>query len=115
MTRYLTARAAYASAILAALPISHIAMGATKNPDYEVTRRVVNYSDLDITHDAGAAVLYARIVAATRQVCDPPALVYGELRTHAAQCLEHALDQAVTDVDSPALTNYHLTRVKPRS
>ena len=115
MTRYFTTRAAYASAILAVLPISHFAMGATDEPNYEAARRVVNFADLDINHEAGAAVLYARIVSAARQVCDPPFPFYREPRasTHAAQCFAHAVDQAVTDVGAPALTTYHLAKVNP--
>jgi UrcA family protein len=113
MTRYFTARAAYASAILAVLPLSHVAMGATVEPNYEAAQRVVNFADLDVTRDAGAAVLYTRIVAAARWVCDPPIPLYGELRAHAARCFEHAVDQAVTDVGVPALTTYHLAKVKP--
>jgi UrcA family protein len=64
----------------------------------------VNFADLDISKPAGAHVLYGRIVAAARQVCE-----LNQFQTLAAKrlmnnCIDHAIDKAVRDVDSPAVT-----------
>jgi UrcA family protein len=117
MNLYVTARAraVCVSALLAALPISHVAMGATAESNYEVARRVVTFADLDITHDTGVAVLYSRIVTAARQVCDPPIFLYGDWRAvaHAARCFDEAVKRAVDEVDVPALTTYRLAKSDP--
>jgi UrcA family protein len=65
----------------------------------------VNYADLDISKPAGAKVLYSRIVAAAKQVC----VFDGYSRDMAAMhwmqvCTDRAIDNAVRDVDSPALS-----------
>jgi UrcA family protein len=64
----------------------------------------VSYADLDISKPAGAKVLYRRIVKAAYQVCE----INGYDSFGAAQlvkrCVDHAIDKAVKDVDSPALS-----------
>lgn len=66
--------------------------------------RKVSYADLDISKPAGAKVLYSRIVAAARQVCEVHG--YSDLSTarRVNQCTDHAIDKAVKEVDSPALS-----------
>jgi UrcA family protein len=79
------------------------ALSATRAEDDPPTQRV-NYADLDISKPAGAKVLYSRIVAAARRVCELHG--YKDLTTmHWVQvCTDHAIDNAVRDVDSPALS-----------
>src|SRR5277367_1455885 len=64
----------------------------------------VSYADLDISKPAGAKVLYRRIVKAANEVCQ----VSGFESLGAAQltkrCVDHAIDNAVKDVGSPALS-----------
>jgi UrcA family protein len=64
----------------------------------------VSYADLDISKPAGAKVLYGRIVRAAKQVCE----VTGYDSLGAAQlmnrCVDLAIDKAVKDVGSPALS-----------
>jgi UrcA family protein len=66
--------------------------------------RKVSYADLDISKPAGAKVLYSRIVSAARQVCELHG--YNDLNTmrRVNQCTDHAIDKAVKEVDSPALS-----------
>jgi UrcA family protein len=67
----------------------------------------VSYADLDISKPAGAQVLYSRIRAAARHVCalqgfDPLLALQSVNR-----CVDLAVDKAVKDVDSPALSALH--------
>jgi UrcA family protein len=64
----------------------------------------VSYADLDISKPAGAKVLYSRIVAAAKKVCSFDG--YTDLGTmHWVRvCTDRAIDNAVRDVDSPALS-----------
>jgi len=64
----------------------------------------VSYADLDISKPAGAKVLYGRIVAAARHVC----ALDGNRDLGSMQwvnkCTDLAIDKAVKDVGSPALS-----------
>jgi UrcA family protein len=64
----------------------------------------VSYADLDISKPAGAQVLYGRIKAAARHVCALNG--YSDLGTMQwmNRCTDRAIDKAVKDVDSPALS-----------
>jgi UrcA family protein len=113
MPRNFTMQTAYVSATLATILASHGAIAATVEPHYEVSQRIVRFADLDITRSAGAATLYARITTAARAVCEP-SLSSQELgfSSQTRQCQEQAIERAITDVNAPALTSYHLTRIK---
>ncbi len=113
MPRNFTMQTAYVSATLATILASHGAIAATVEPHYEVSQRIVRFADLDITRSAGAATLYARITVAARAVCEP-SLSIRELgfSSQTQECQEQAIEHAVTDVNTPALTSYHLMRVK---
>jgi len=113
MPRNFTMQTAYVSATLATILASHGAIAATVEPHYEVSQRIVRFADLDITRSAGAATLYARITTAARAVCEP-SLGSQELglSSQTRQCQEQAIERAITDVNAPALTSYHVTRIK---
>jgi UrcA family protein len=66
--------------------------------------KTVKFDDLNITTAAGAKVLYRRIQTAAVEVC--PAQMSYSLRMEQAQraCVDHAIDNAVRKVNSPALT-----------
>jgi UrcA family protein len=72
--------------------------------DDSLPSRKVSYADLDISKAAGAKVLYSRIAAAARQVCELNG--YKDLNTmrRVNQCTDHAIDNAVKEVGSPALS-----------
>jgi UrcA family protein len=71
----------------------------------------VRFGDLDLGKEAGVASLYARLRNAAEQVCD---LGLGAqalfLSSSQRACVTAALDQAVVNVDRPALTAYHAAR-----
>jgi UrcA family protein len=79
------------------------ALQATRADDGPPSQRV-NYADLDISKPAGAKALYSRIVNAAKHVCAING--YKDLSTtHWVQvCTDRAIDNAVRDVDSPALS-----------
>jgi UrcA family protein len=72
--------------------------------DDGVRSQKVSYADLDISKPAGAKALYSRIVTAARQVCanNGPRDLGAMQQVNA--CTDHAIDKAVKDVDSPALS-----------
>jgi UrcA family protein len=76
----------------------------------ELPQRTVRFSDLDIGHSAGAAVLYSRIKVAAAQVCDQYATRSLEHLTTTRRCMDQAIARAVTEIDVPALTSLYLAK-----
>lgn len=70
----------------------------------DVPTKTVRFSDLDITKSDGAKVLYRRIRAAARDVCEFSAVTDPILRMANHACIEKAVDKAVKDVNAPLLT-----------
>jgi len=68
----------------------------------------VNYSDLDVTHEAGVKALYTRIESAAHKVCEP-AFSLPRLQQRAAwnKCLSNAESNAVQSIGLPALTSLY--------
>jgi UrcA family protein len=97
-----TARAA-ALFLCGAIALCTLQVTARAADDGLPSKRV-SYADLDISKPAGAKVLYSRIVAAARQVCAVNG--YKDLGTmkQVNRCTDHAIDNAVKDVGSPALS-----------
>jgi UrcA family protein len=66
--------------------------------------RKVGYADLDISKPAGARVLYSRIVRAAHQVCGIDQFKNLATEHLVKECTDQAIDKAVNDVGSPALS-----------
>ena len=66
--------------------------------------KTVRFYDLDITKSEGAKVLYSRIRAAARDLCELSTSTDPILRAAIKACIEKAVDQAVEDVNAPMLT-----------
>jgi len=64
----------------------------------------VSYADLDISKPAGAKTLYQRIVSAANRVCSADNYKYLPTRNGVRECTDTAIDKAVKDVGSPALS-----------
>jgi UrcA family protein len=64
----------------------------------------VSYADLDISKPAGAKTLYHRIVAAANRVCSVDTRMYIPTQKGVRECTDTAIDKAVKDVGSPALS-----------
>jgi UrcA family protein len=93
--------------LLAALAGASVAGTATTALADELPQRTVSFSDLDLSHSAGAAVLYSRIKAAAAQVCDQHAVRSLEAFTTTRRCMDQAIAHAVTEMDVPALTSLY--------
>jgi UrcA family protein len=76
----------------------------------DVARVVVQYGDLDLDTERGAAALQRRLVAAAREVCGSPQP--RELKRHreARECMDAAIARAVDEVGSPRLARLHAGR-----
>jgi UrcA family protein len=64
----------------------------------------VSYADLDISKPAGAKVLYKRIVRAANEVCQINGFESFAATQLVNRCMDRAIDNAVKEVDSPALS-----------
>jgi UrcA family protein len=76
----------------------------------EPAKRIVHFTDLDLTRGPGVAVLYARIKSAARDVCEPVNARALESIVSAHRCVEQAIARAVADVSAPGLTGYYLAK-----
>ena len=74
----------------------------------------VNFTDLDLSREAGARTLYQRIKSAADRVCAP--LSGRQLIEHMnrSACVASAVERAVRHVNEPTLTRYYLAR-NPKS
>jgi len=94
---------------LAAVTMASVcAIASAGSPDPS-PQRTVSFADLDITHPAGAAVLYQRIRAAAREVCRSSIghdLNFAELSGY---CVQDAIARAVNEVNTPTLSRYYET------
>jgi UrcA family protein len=71
----------------------------------DVPSKTVKFSDLNIASPAGAKVLYGRIRAAAQDVCRDSSGGDPIQRLAVNACVQKAIDKAVKDVNSPALTS----------
>src|SRR5271156_767375 len=82
---------------LGTLQVAHAA-------DDGVPSRKVSFADLDISKPAGAKVLYGRILRAAKEVCQVNGFQSLAMSQMINRCVDHAIDNAVKDVGSPALS-----------
>ncbi len=97
-----TARAAV-FALCGAITLCTLHMTASA-ADQGLRSEKVTYADLDISKPAGAQVLYKRIMAAAHRVCEINQFKTLALAHRTSTCADHAIDNAVRDVGSPALS-----------
>ena len=72
-----------------------------------VPTQVVRYADLNISSPDGARILYGRIQAAARLVCQFELTSFRHWSGREQACFKHAVDDAVRQVHSPALSQIH--------
>lgn len=85
------------------------AAGAEERFSEPVTK-VVNYADLNLNSPAGAATLYGRLRAAAAVVCKQHESRTLEGMSRQGACFDQAIASAVKQIDSTAVTAYHLAR-----
>jgi UrcA family protein len=73
----------------------------------EFARVRVNYSDLNVNTEAGAAVLYQRIRNAADEVCGTFGVRDLGAEAAAKACKARAIGEAVASVKAPALSQVH--------
>jgi UrcA family protein len=71
---------------------------------------LVKYADLDLSTDAGARTLYARLAAASKRVCPDPGSRDLRMLSLTGTCRQQALDRAVRAVNNTALAAVHSRR-----
>lgn len=67
----------------------------------------VNYSDLDLTTEAGNRLLYQRIRAAADKVCPAVRATGTRIPVRDWRCVDDAVAQAVKGIHSPMLAQVH--------
>jgi UrcA family protein len=82
---------------------------ASDSPAAATVTYPVGYSDLDISTTKGAKTLYLRIRYAAETLCESAA-TWGNKEGEA--CVQKAVNDAVTRVDAPLLSQYHQLRDK---
>jgi UrcA family protein len=86
------------------------AAGSGAAPTLEVDRVVVQYGDLNLDTERGAAALQRRIANAARQVCGSPNPRELVLYRQARECVSAAIERAVDQVGSTRLAELHAGR-----
>jgi UrcA family protein len=82
---------------------------ASDSPATATATRPVGYSDLDISTTKGAKTLYLRIRYVAETLCEGAA-TWGKKEGNA--CVQKAVNDAVTRIDAPLLTQYSQLRSK---
>ena len=82
---------------------------ASDSPATATVTYPVGYSDLDVSTPKGAKTLYLRIRYAAATLCESAA-TWGKNEGNA--CVQRAVNDAVTRVDAPLLTQYSQLRSK---
>jgi UrcA family protein len=96
-------------AIVAMAVSTALFVGATPVQAASITRQaVVNYSDLNLSREAGARELIRRLEAAAWRACGG-APIFGDYRAWAAHhaCTKNAMNDAVANVDQPLVDSLY--------
>ncbi len=91
-----------ASASLVSLAIMSPSYAADESPE----PRTVQFADLDLSKEEGAAALFLRIRRAARTVCERHNSRELARQRRYIDCIDFAISNAVARVDEPMLTEY---------
>jgi UrcA family protein len=95
-------------AVAQSLPGDVVVGVGQRGGDFEVSRKVVHFADLDLSGDAGVKVLYQRITAAADSVCSSLNGSQGlSVQRSRRDCKDTATANAVKEIDHPLLTQLH--------
>ncbi len=99
-------------AAVATVCLAAVAVGAHADEAVNgVPARTVHYADLNLSTQAGAAVLYNRIRNAAEQVCGDVGSRELARAAAAKTCVNRAIFASVQSVNNPKLTREYNTRV----
>ena len=76
----------------------------------DIPTATVKFADLDVSHPAGAALLYSRIQNAAKGVCSPFEGLSAQASARMHACIDHAVARAVASVDKPVLTQLYASK-----
>ena len=96
-------------AVIAAVLVSGASQARSVD---DLRQRVVNYSDLNLSNEAGAAVLYQRITRAAHAVCELPIPWDAVAAARVRKCIHAARARSVNEINAPELTRYFESRQK---
>jgi UrcA family protein len=95
----------FTMAAVAAVCLASVTVGAhAGGVAFEAPARTVHYSDLNLSTQAGAAVLYKRIRNAAIEVCGDVDSRRLDEAAAAQACVDRAIATSVRSVNSPKLT-----------
>jgi UrcA family protein len=101
----------FALAAVAAVCLTAVAVGAHADDAVNgVPARTVHYADLNLSTQAGAAILYNRIRYAAEHVCGDVGSRELARAMAAKACVNRAIFASVQSVNSPTLTREYNTR-----
>lgn len=83
------------------------AIGSAHAASADAAALTVRYSDLNLSTQEGARILYGRIVAAAYQVCAADNMLDLDAMATARVCREQVIAKAVRDINSPTLALVH--------
>jgi len=86
------------------------AVGSARAASANAAGLTVRYSDLNLSTEQGALILYGRIVAAAYRVCAADNMLDLNAMAAARACREEAIAKAVRDVNSPMLAAVYAER-----
>jgi UrcA family protein len=86
------------------------AVGTVHAAGVDAPTRTVRYSDLNLSTEQGALVLYERIVAAASRVCAGGNMLDLDAMATTRVCREEAIARAVRDVNRPTLASVYAER-----
>jgi UrcA family protein len=100
----------FAMIMISALGLCGAHMAAAETNSGVQLSKTVGYGELDLTQPAAIEILHRRLHNAAEQVCSPlEGRKLWSLREH-RECISAALSRAVTSIDRPLLTQYHLEK-----
>ena len=71
----------------------------------------IRYSDLNLSTEAGVAVLYERVRTAAADYCEPTRLLTGTRVSPAySRCVKDAVETTVKQIGNPGLSALHASR-----
>jgi UrcA family protein len=102
-----TLKSSIPATVIGAFVVSLLGVGAAAAATPDVRTETVRYQDLNLQSETGVEILFQRIHAAARRVCDQPSAA-GMFSSYGIKgCVEKAEGRAVTAVNLPALSAFY--------
>jgi UrcA family protein len=103
---------AHIAPLFVVLMLSSVEIVRAAAPDAKVPSVTLQYHSTDLDTPHGIAILYRRIRSAASSVCGVYDAVLSEEKMRWDECVDQAVERAVTAVHSDTLTAYHGRRFR---